>query len=103
VRARTDLGSDQRTAREHANRKRLVTGELPDSRTELVVANHSPRITAAGRRDYLLSAVNGKIIWQTWCDLPPGFCGAQGTRGRRPIEILKQLALPEAVESPDPP
>lgn len=51
----------------------------------------------------LLSAVNGKIIWQTWRDRAPGFSALRDLRRDSPLEILKQLAPPAPVPEPDPP
>jgi hypothetical protein len=50
----------------------------------------------------LLSAVNGKIRWQTWRDREPGFSEI-GELGREsPAEILQQLVPPRPVADPEP-
>jgi hypothetical protein len=51
----------------------------------------------------LLSAANGKIIWQTWRDRAPGFSALKELGHDNPIEILKQLAPPAPVGDPEPP
>ncbi|HEX2689695.1 MAG TPA: hypothetical protein VHN14_23920 [Kofleriaceae bacterium] len=51
----------------------------------------------------LLSAVNGKIIWQTWRDRAPGFSALKELGHDTPIEILKQLAPPPPDSDPEPP
>lgn len=50
----------------------------------------------------LLSAVNGKIIWQTWRDRAPGFSALTEFGRDSPIEILKQLAPAQPVSEPEP-
>lgn len=51
----------------------------------------------------LLSAVNGKIIWQLWQDRAPGFSALRDLRRDSPLEILNQLAPPKLVAAPEPP
>jgi hypothetical protein len=46
----------------------------------------------------VLSAVNGKIVWQTWRDRAPGFSVPRELGREGPIEILKQLAPIKQVE-----
>jgi hypothetical protein len=50
----------------------------------------------------LLSAVNGKIVWQTWRDRAPGFSAIRELGHDHPIEVLNQLAPPAPVEAPAP-
>jgi hypothetical protein len=50
----------------------------------------------------LLSAIGGKIVWQTWQDRAPGF-SEQRELGRDPTEILNQLAPPAVAGDADPP
>jgi hypothetical protein len=47
----------------------------------------------------LLSAIGGKIMWQTWRDREPGFGEIQELGRDRPGEILKQLLPPRPVEA----
>jgi hypothetical protein len=46
----------------------------------------------------LLSAVNGKILWQTWRDRAPGFSQVRDLPRDRPGEILKSLVPPHPVD-----
>lgn len=46
----------------------------------------------------LLSAVNGRIVWQTWRDRAPGFSAIKELGHDNPIEVLHQLAPPAPVE-----
>lgn len=46
----------------------------------------------------LLSAVNGKILWQTWRDRGPGFSEIRELVRDRPGEILKSLVPPHPVD-----
>lgn len=46
----------------------------------------------------LLSAVNGKILWQTWRDRGPGFGEIRELVRDRPGEILKSLVPPRPVD-----
>ncbi|HEX8110499.1 MAG TPA: hypothetical protein VF516_22355 [Kofleriaceae bacterium] len=46
----------------------------------------------------LLSAVNGRILWQTWCDRGPGFAAIRELPRDRPGEILKSLVPPHPVD-----
>jgi hypothetical protein len=46
----------------------------------------------------LLSAVNGKILWQTWRDRAPGFTAPRELPRDRPGEILKSLVPPHPVD-----
>jgi hypothetical protein len=46
----------------------------------------------------LLSAVNGKILWQTWRDRAPGFIAIRELPRDRPGEILKSLVPPHPVD-----
>jgi len=50
----------------------------------------------------LLSVVNGKITWQTWRDRAPGFSAPRELGRDNPLEILKQLAVPEPVVMSEP-
>jgi hypothetical protein len=45
----------------------------------------------------LLSAVNGKVLWQTWRDREPGFSEIRELGRDRPGEILKSLVPPRPV------
>jgi hypothetical protein len=45
----------------------------------------------------LLSAVNGKILWQTWRDREPGFGEIRELGRDRPGEILRSLVPPHPV------
>jgi len=47
----------------------------------------------------LLSAVNGKIVWQTWHDRDPGFSAPRELGREGPGEIVKQLAPPREVDT----
>ena len=46
----------------------------------------------------LLSAVNGKILWQTWREHGPGFSEIRELVRDRPGEILKSLVPPHPVD-----
>lgn len=46
----------------------------------------------------LLSAVNGKILWQTWRDREPGFSAIRELPRDRSGEILKSLVPPHPVD-----
>ena len=50
----------------------------------------------------LLSAVNGKIVWQTWRDREPGLGEIRELGRDRPAEILKQLVPPRPIVEPEP-
>jgi hypothetical protein len=50
----------------------------------------------------LISAVNGRVLWQTWRDREPGFSAIRDLGRDPPIEILKQLAPPPPVVDPEP-
>ena len=45
----------------------------------------------------LLSASNGKILWQTWRDREPGFSEIRELGFDRPSEILKPLVPPRPL------
>lgn len=46
----------------------------------------------------LLSAVNGKVLWQTWRERGPGFSAIRELPRDRPGEILKSLVPPHPVD-----
>jgi hypothetical protein len=46
----------------------------------------------------LLSAVNGKILWQTWRDRAPGFSEIRELGRDRPGEILRPLVPPRPIQ-----
>jgi hypothetical protein len=46
----------------------------------------------------LLSAVNGRIVWQTWRDREPGFSAPKELGREGAGEILKQLAPPRPLD-----
>lgn len=48
----------------------------------------------------LLSAVNGRIVWQTWRDREPGFLMPRELGREGPNEIFKQLLPVQEVEAP---
>lgn len=50
----------------------------------------------------LLSAVNGKILWQTWRDRDPGFSEIRELGRESPAEILQQLTPPRPVVDLEP-
>jgi hypothetical protein len=51
----------------------------------------------------LLSAVNGKLTYQTWRDREPGFSAISDLGRERPMEILNQLSPPPPLDPPPPP
>jgi hypothetical protein len=48
----------------------------------------------------LLSAVSGKILWQTWRDREPGFSELRELGRDHPAEILTQLVPPRPIVDP---
>jgi len=50
----------------------------------------------------LLSAVNGRIVWQTWRDREPGFSAPKELGREGPGEIVKQLAPPRSIDASPP-
>jgi hypothetical protein len=50
----------------------------------------------------LLSAVNGRIVWQTWRDREPGFSAPRELGREGPGEILKQIAPPRPLDDSPP-
>jgi hypothetical protein len=80
-------------------RFRIALSQAPDA-----AARASAMKALAGfvnvRDAVLLSAVNGKILWQTWRDGEPGFGEIRELGRNHPAEILAQIAPPRPVEAP---
>jgi hypothetical protein len=90
------------TRRQRVVRLRLALSQAQDPAARAVAMKMLAEFVNV-RDTVLLSAVDGKVMWQTWRDRAPGFSAPQDLGHDNPLEILKQLAPPQPVEEPEPP